>query len=837
MMINPLPIHKIIPEIKTTLAKFNNVVLRASPGAGKTTIVPLELLGEHWLSGRKIIMLEPRRLAVRAAAKRMAEILGEKIGETVGYSIRMESHVGPGTRIEVVTEGIFIKRIQNNPEIKDVGLIIFDEFHERSLNSDLGLALALDVQAGLREDLKLLIMSATLDGVKIASLMDNAPIINSQGKSYTIDYHYLDRPVSGRIEQALIPVIIEALKKHDGGILVFLPGAGEIERVKKRLDHLNFGPEILIYSLYGLMTNEDQDFAIGKPPQGKRKIILSTSIAETSLTIEGIKVVIDSGLQRQLHYDVSSGMSKLTTLRVSRASADQRAGRAGRLEDGVCYRMWTSAAQKGLRAFSEPEINNADLVPLALDLALWGVSNPSQLKWLDLPDAATMQQAKELLQNLGAMDDKIRITAHGKKMASLPMHPRLSHMILKAEQLGLGITALTIAAILEERDVLKLATDLKTADLRLRLEALDYVNQGNLSAAKQIGCDLGAAKKILRQIKLWQKTYRINRGSYDRQKAGICLAVAFPDRIGSARLAGSGVYLLSGGSGAKLLDQDPLINEKYLSIGHLDKAQKDAHIFFAAPILKSDLEEHFQNLFQEIDDIQWDDRSASVMILNRVTIGAMPLKTVKIKKPNLEIVLKEMIVGIRKSGLSILPWNENSIGLRDRVILAQRFHPEKFENFSNEKLFESLETWLGPYLGGITTASALSKLDLYNILKNKLPWDQQQKLDEIVPTHITVPSGSKIAINYGVNPPMFSVKLQEMFGATDTPTILNGAVKLVVHLLSPAQRPLQITSDLKGFWQTPYTEIKKEMKGRYPKHPWPDDPLKAIATKKLKNRF
>ncbi|MEZ5757794.1 MAG: ATP-dependent helicase HrpB [Emcibacteraceae bacterium] len=829
-----LPIYEIIPLLKKACLENNRLVLQAPPGAGKTTAVPLELLDESWLGNKKIIMLEPRRLAARAAARRMAELLGEKVGEKIGYRVRMESKISTRTRIEVVTEGVLIRKIQNDPELDGIGLIIFDEFHERSLEADLGLALSLDIQEGLREDLKILVMSATIDGARLAELMSGAPVLTSVGRSFDVSYRYLDNKISGRIEEETVNVIVKALIEEKGSILAFLPGAGEIERTRKLLEEKQLDQNVMICPLYGMLSFEEQDRAIKPVPEGMRKIVLSTDIAETSLTIEGIRIVIDAGLSRTAVFDIKSGMTGLETSVVSKASADQRAGRAGRLEEGVCYRLWTEAANRALRPYNDPEITNADLVPLVLNLALWGVDDPAKLKWLDIPDPVSIEQAKGLLYALGALDKNYLITDHGRRMAKFPMHPRLSHMILKLTELGHGLLAITIAALLQERDILQLKTDFKTVDLRLRIEALEMVRRGDIKEAKNMDCQINAAKKILKQINIWQKEFKINDATLNIEKTGLCLATAFPDRIAARRQNMSGSYILSGGRAALLQKEDPLSTEKYLSVANLDKGERDARIYMAAPILLEDIEEHFKYLISEEQIIEWDDKLEKINAHNKIMLGKIPLKVTILERPDAEKIISSMADGIRKMGLEALPWDKKSVSFKERVELIRKEYDADFPNLSDEHLSSTLEDWLGPFLENITSRAALKKLDLYDILRNSMSWQQIQLLDKLAPTHFKVPSGSEIAIDYSVNPPVLSVKLQEMFGEQKTPSILDGKLALSVHLLSPARRPLQITADLAGFWKNSYPEIKKEMKGRYPKHPWPDNPLAALPTGKIK---
>ncbi len=831
-MTETLPIDEIILCLKEALACRSNVVLQAPPGAGKTTVVPLELYEEEFLEGKKILMLEPRRLAARASATRMASTLEEKAGETVGYRVKMESKVGPKTKIEVVTERILIRRIQSDPELSDIGLIIFDEFHERSLDTDLGLALALDIQSGLRDDLKILVMSATLDGEAVAALMDDAPIITSEGRSFPVEHHYVTPATQLRKEDEVTSTILRAIKEEKGSLLVFLPGAGEIERVKSKLVESALDPDILVCPLYGMMPFEAQDQAISPAPSGKRKIVLATAIAETSLTIEGIRIVIDGGLQRQSAFDPGSGMESLETVTVSKASADQRAGRAGRLEEGVCYRLWSEAKHRALKPFGEPEIKRVDLVPLALDLAAWGIKDPAELRWLDAPDKASIASARDLLYSLGALDKEGRITGHGEAMSRFPMHPRLAHMVLASQENDYGWTALLIAALLEERDVLRLPPDQFTADLHLRLEALENVDAGEMSQAKKLGTHISAAKKIIRQAKIWAKQFDIDPQAGSAGQEGCCLAIAFPDRIGMRRDGQLQSYLLSGGRGGRLRDDDPLCAEKYIAAAHLDKGNRDARIFLAATISKEDIENIYKDQISEQTVVEFDERQSKVVTETRRLFYDLPLGTKKLKNPDPDLIKSAMLDAIGQRGLGVLPWSKKSLTLRKRISLAGDDMPD----MSDESLLENLPDWLGPYLDGVQSFAALNKLDLEVILNSMLSYDQIQKMNRLVPTHYQVPSGSKIRIDYESDSPVLAVKLQEMFGATETPSILGGKLPLTVHLLSPAQRPLQITKDLVGFWKNSYPEVKKEMKGRYPKHPWPENPYIATPTRKLKPR-
>lgn len=831
-MTDTLPIHEIIPSLKKILSINKNVVLQAPPGAGKTTVVPLELLNEPWLEGKKILMLEPRRLAARASARRMADTLHEEVGQTIGYRVKLDNKISQKTRIEVVTEGILIRQIQNDPELGDVGLIIFDEFHERSIDTDLGLAFTLDIQEGLRDDLKVLIMSATLDGEAVASLMGKAPIVTSEGRSYPVAYRYVNPSKAKRMEDDVAEVIMRALQEEQGSILVFLPGAGEIERTKAKLMAKAFDPSIMVCSLYGMMTFEAQDLAIKKAPDGIRKVVLATAIAETSLTIEGIRVVIDSGLQRLSAYDPGSGMSSLETLTVSRASADQRAGRAGRLEAGVCYRLWSEARQRSLEPYSKPEIQRADLVPFALDLAVWGIMDVNDLRWLDQPDEASISAARDVLFSLGALGRDGRITEHGKEMARFPMHPRLAHMIVKARTCGFGWTALQIAALLEERDILRLPKGQFTADVGLRLDAIESVEQNQISDAGKVGTHIASAKKLIRQVKIWARQFGIAHAAVDNKKAGCCLAIAFPDRIGAQRADHHESYVLAGGRGGKLRDDDPLSSEKFIAVGHLAKGSRDARVFLAAPISREEIEELFEDQISERTVVEFDERRQKILTENRKMFMKLPLGTMVNKNISSEELKAALMAAIRKSGLNVLPWTKKAKALQKRMLLVGAEMPD----VSIEALQNSIEEWLSPYLNGITSFAALSTLNMESIIQSMMSYEQKKTLDRAAPTHFKVPSGSNIAIDYDYDSPVLAVKLQEMFGATETPAILHGNLPLTIHLLSPAQRPLQITKDLSGFWQNSYPEVKKEMKGRYPKHPWPDNPHEARPTRKVKSK-
>jgi len=836
-----LPISQVMAEILRHLQDHNNLVLQAPPGAGKTTIVPLCLLDQGWFKApSRLIMLEPRRLAARAAARRMANILGEKVGQTVGYRVRLDHKVSDQTRLEVVTEGVLIRKLQQDPELNGVSVVIFDEFHERSQESDLGLALCLDVQQGLRPDLKLIVMSATLDGEKVARLMGGAPVVTSEGRTYPVEMRYLDRPPPTKtpIEQTVAEAARRAVQQDEGNILAFLPGAGEIERCAGLLHKSDLGQHIIIAPLYGMMPAADQDQAILAPPAGKRKIVLASAIAETSLTIEGIQIVIDGGLDRSPRYDVRSGMTGLETRRLSRASAEQRAGRAGRLSAGICYRLWTAAAQRGLMAFSAPEITKADLVPLALELANWGLKDPQELRWLDLPDGAAMAAARDILVALGALDKAGRILAHGKDMARLAMHPRLAHMVLTAKKMGFGPLGLRVAALLSERDILRN----RSTDMRRRLDILGYFLSDDRQGAVKAGGDPAAARQVARQVESWAKSLKLPiKGPCPNNKTGLCIALAYPDRLGKKRPGGDGRYHLSGGSGAMLDSGSDLNGETYLAVCHLARSQNqkgpDARIYLAAPIDEADIWHIFQDQISVVEQLDWDGRTESILARKRQMLGKLALHEEKLKDPAPALIQTTLCQAIGKMGLAALPWDKQSRSFRARVLCCARHDPGgRWPDLSEAALLDSLQDWLGPYLIGITSKSQLQSLNLTEILKNFLTWQENQKLDGLAPSHYPVPSGSRIALDYTADPPVLAVRLQEMFGLDKTPTIMAGRLKLLLHLLSPAGRPLQMTQDLENFWGSSYPAVKKDMKGRYPKHPWPDDPLAALPTRRTSKR-
>ena len=802
------PVDAVVPQLRDALAGGTTAILVAEPGAGKTTRVPLALLNAPWLAHKKIIMLEPRRLAARAAAKRMAETLGEEIGWTVGYTVRLDAKVSAATRIEVITEGILTRRLQNDPELKDVGLVIFDEFHERSLNGDLGLALTLDMRAGLREDLRLLIMSATLDTARLSRHLRGAPIIHAEGRMFPVETRHLARADRKTVSADACSAIHLALRDTRESILVFLPGEAEIRRTEEMLDSAGLPPNVVVRPLYGAMGFAEQDAALNPAPPGTRKIVLATTIAETSLTIEGIGTVIDTGFKRSPRFDPSSGMTSLETVRVSLASADQRRGRAGRLGPGVCYRLWRQAENRALSARDQPEILVSDLAPLALELAAWGVNDAASLSWLDAPPPAAFAQARDLLGKLEAIDGGI--TAMGRAMVKVPLHPRLSHMVVRGNELGSGELAAELAAFLSERD--GQGRDAGT-NIAARLAATRGTARQRIQAS---------AKQIKQILSITGDTTSLSEG--------VLTALAWPDRIGQKR-GGERRYRLSGGGGAILPEHDGLARHAWLAVATTDGASGDQKIFLAAALTREEIETHFAKLIEVSEDVQWDTRSQAVNATRSRKLGALILEERALADASPQAVAVAMTKGIREMGLRVLPWTDGSNSFRAQVMFLQRMLPEDgWPDLSDEALTGSLETWLLPYLPGISRKSHLTSLGMLAIIKAQVPYELQRQMDVLAPRRIEVPSGSHIAIDYETEgDPVLRVRLQEMFGLARTPSIARGRAQLRIELLSPAGRPLAVTKSLETFWTNGYPDVRADMRGRYPKHSWPEDPLMAAA--------
>ncbi len=826
-----LPVEDVLPTLVSTLNKTNRAVLQAPPGAGKTTTVPLWLLQLKDLGSKKIVMLEPRRLAARAAARRMADLLGEQVGETVGYRIRLDKAVSAKTRIEVVTEGILTRRLQEDPELEDIGVVIFDEFHERNLQTDLGLALTRQSQEILREDLKLVVMSATLDADRVAQLLDDAPVITSEGRQFPVETRFMDRPFKGRLEGALASWTEEIVKEETGDILVFLPGAGEINRAMSALSSFAKAQNIALLPLFGNLSQKDQDRALFPDKEGRRKIVFSTDIAETSLTIEGIRIVIDAGLGRNPRFDPNSGMSRLETKRVSRASADQRRGRAGRLGPGICYRMWTKAEDRGLIPHSEPEIAVADLSSLTLELAKWGVTEINELNWMTEPPSGLVGQARDLLHSLGALDKTNSITKLGQKIVRLPLHPRLARMIVKAEEIGEAGLACDLAALLSERDFLKSERDSPNSDIRARLEILNK--------ARSSGRERVETRQVLKSANDLRKRFKVSKQSGALGSVGTVLAFAYPDRIGELRKNSLTNYRLSGGRGATLLNNDKLQGEPYLVVADLDGKGRDARIYLAAAIRYQELMAQFEGDIKTEVRVFWDDVKERIIALEETKIGALVLDEKRVKTPDPDDIAKAILDVIRNKKMRILPWDKGSHSLIQRVAFA-KYHDNEITNWpdlSESWLLENLENWLLPYLAGKQSLAGLQDLKLDEILLSLLDWEQQSRLKSFAPARITVPTGSSVRLDYSdIHAPVLAVRLQEMFGQADVKKVAGGKVPISIHLLSPARRPAQITQDLAGFWKNTYADVKKDLKGQYPRHYWPDDPLQAEPTARPKPR-
>lgn len=832
-----LPIEDILPALRDALRTQSSAVLQAPPGAGKTTRVPLALMDEPWLTGQSILMLEPRRLAARAAAARMANVLGESVGETVGYRIRFDSKVSAKTRIEVLTEGILTRRLQSDPGLEGVGLVIFDEFHERHLHGDLALALCLDSRRVLREDLKLLVMSATLDGEALAALLGKAPMLSASGRQFPVDVRYAAMDANERLPDSVARAVIHALDHDAGDALVFLPGAWEIRRTQALLESALSGRAVDVYPLYGDLPWDAQDRAIRPNDRARRKIILATPIAETSITIEGIGIVIDSGFVRVPEFDPRTGLTRLTTRRISRASAEQRTGRAGRLGPGVCERLWTESTQRGLTALPTPEIRAADLAPLALELAQWGARNADTLAWLDPPPPAALAQARGLLTQLGALDQQGAITSSGRAMAALPVHPRLAHMIARADEQGLGALACDLASLVSERDIF-IGQTARSCDLLERLDALRESRGHGQGRDESTRVNRDACARVDQAAKQYRRLLRksTSNATPDSEWVGTLLALAYPDRVAKQRAPGDIRYVLASGRAARLPASEHRLRPPWLVAVSVDAGETEGTIYLAVAVdldaLQSAMPEQF--LSQEL--VQWDNALQRVVARREERLGELVIDSAPLSDPDPECLRAAMLDGIRTLGVAALPWTVEAREWQARVLSLRQWLPdEAWPDVSDTALKETLGDWLGPFLDKITRWEHLDRIDLLAALNARLDWKQRQRLDEGAPTHLTVPSGSRVRLEYRPNEsPVLAVKLQEMFGLADTPCVAWGRVPVTLHLLSPARRPIQVTQDLRGFWDRTYPEVKKELKGRYPKHPWPDDPWNAIPTARTK---
>ena len=837
-----LPIVEALPALADAMRQGRQVVLEAPPGAGKSTVVPLALLEAEWRGDGRIVMLEPRRIAARAVAERMAGLLGEATGGRVGFRTRLETRVGPGTRLEVVTEGILTRMLQRDPALEGVACVVFDEFHERNLQADLGLALALDCQRHLRPELRLLVMSATLDTEALARVLDEPRFVRASGRQYEVTTTHAPLPAgpgAPPLSRAVAARILHALDAHPGDLLAFLPGAGEIRRVVEVLDESLPHEGFAVLPLYGDLAAAVQDAALRPDPQGRRKVIVATNIAETSLTIDGVRIVVDTGLERRQRFDPSSGMSRLETLRISRASADQRRGRAGRTATGACLRLWSESAHAALLPQAPAEILEADLAPLALELACWGALDAAGLRWLDPPPAASLAQARDLLGQLEALDAGGRVTALGREMAGLGVHPRLAHLLLRARELGHARLGCELAALLTERDPLRTSAAAVDPDLRTRLDALH--GRGLPPGAS---ADAGALRRIQRVVQqLERQLGRVRaavtpaRPAVEAAEApGLLLAFAYPDRIGRSRATASGRYLLSGGRGAVLPGPAALSRSEYIVVAALDAGEREARVQLAAPVELDLLLAHFRHLVEDGERIEWDPRSESVLARRIRRLGGLVIDEQPLANPGARATAG-MLAGIRALGLPCLPWTRELEQWRARVAFARGNDPRgagAWPDVSDRALLEAADAWLAPWLDGITRRDQLGRLDLRGALLALLDWDAQRRLDALAPTHLVVPSGSRIAIDYTTGVPTLSVRLQELFGLAASPRVADGRVPVTLELLSPARRPVQVTRDLESFWARGYHEVRRELKGRYPKHYWPEDPHAATATRRVR---
>ncbi len=817
----PLPIDAVLDELSATLETNNAAVLVAPPGAGKTTRVPLALLDAPWAKNRKIIVLEPRRIAARASAERMAKSLGERAGETVGYRVRFGSKISRATRIEVVTEGIFTRQILDDPELTGIAAVLFDEFHERSLDADLGLALARDAQTGLREDLRILVMSATLDGARVAKLLGEAPVVESEGRAFPVDTRYLGRKADAPLERQMADAIASALRAESGSVLAFLPGAAEIRRTQTFLAERIHDASIEIVPLFGALDAAVQDRAIAPAPKGTRKVVLATSIAETSLTIEGVRIVVDSGLARVPRYEPDIALTRLETVRASRAAVDQRRGRAGRTEPGVCYRLWDEPQTASLPAFTQPEILSADLSSLVLDLAQWGVSDPAALSFLDSPPAPALKEAKGLLRELGALDADGRITAEGKSLRALALPPRLARMIVDSHRHGAGDDAAEIAAVLTERG---LGGD--SVDLDHRLDQFRRDRSQRASTARDM------ARRWAAQVAA--SSVAPAKGG-EAPSTGVMLAFAFPDRV--ARNRGNGSFTLANGRGAAVDQTSALARAPYIAVAELTGTAASGRILLAAPITAAEIEAHFADEIATADEISFDRPAMALRARRRRTLHAITLSEAPLQLSPSDQTARILADGLIAAELDQLPWSKAARQWRDRVMFLRKAEGDAWPDLSDAALGARREDWLVPALHDKTALKDLSSGDVSDALLTLLPWDLRARLEREAPTHFEAPTGTMLAIDYEAEQgPTIAVRLQELFGLNTHPAIAKGAVPLVLELLSPAQRPVQVTRDLPGFWRGSYAAVRSDLRGRYPRHPWPEDPANALPTRRVKPR-
>ncbi|TYL90758.1 ATP-dependent helicase HrpB [Bradyrhizobium rifense] len=808
-----------LDDLSRTLEAHNAAVLVAPPGAGKTTRVPLALLDAPWIKGKKIIVLEPRRIAARASADRMAKSLGERAGETVGYRVRFGSKISRATRIEVVTEGIFTRQILDDPELSGIAAVLFDEFHERSLDADMGLALARDAQQGLREDLRILVMSATLDGARVARLLGDAPVVESEGRAFPVETRYLGRKADAPIERQMADAIASALRADGGSVLAFLPGAAEIRRTQNFLGERVQDASIEIVPLFGALDAAVQDRAIAPAPKGTRKVVLATSIAETSLTIEGVRIVVDSGLARVPRYEPDIGLTRLETVRAARAAVDQRRGRAGRTEPGVCYRLWDEPQTASLAPYTQPEILSADLSSLVLDLAQWGVADPAALSFLDPPPQPAWKEAKSLLSELNAIDADGRITAEGKSLRALALPPRLARMIVDSHRAGAGEEAAEIAAILTERG---LGGD--GADLEHRRDQFRRDRSPRAASARDL------ARRWASQVAASEKA-----GPQEDLSTGLMLAYAFPDRV--ARNRGNGSFVLANGRGAAVEQTSSLARAPYIAIGEMTGTAASGRILLAAQIAEDDIERHFAEHIDTADEISFDRGAMALRARRKRVLHAITLSEATLAVSPSEGTARIFADGLIAAGLDRLPWSKAAKQWRDRVMFLRKAEGDSWPDLSDDGLIARRDDWLVPALYDKIALKDISAGDLSDALMALLPWEMRARLDREAPTHFEAPTGSVLAIDYEAEQgPTIAVRLQELFGLNTHPSIAAGKVPLVLELLSPAQRPVQVTRDLPGFWRGSYAAVRSDMRGRYPRHPWPEDPASAPPTRRVKPR-
>jgi len=850
--VTDLPIHAVLPDLLAALRAHATAVLVAPPGAGKTTAVAPALLGEPWCTG-EILLLSPRRLAARAAAERMAQLAGEPVGRTFGYATRLDTRRSAATRVTVLTEGIFRNRIQSDPELAGISAVLFDEVHERSLDSDFGLALALDAQGALRPDLRLVAMSATLDGERFGRLMgEGTPLIESAGRSFPIAYRHVGRDATQRIEDAVAAACRQALADEaEGGVLAFLPGVAEIERTAERLDRLP--PDVVLHRLHGSLDPAEQRAAIAPSPAGMRKLVLATAIAETSLTLDGVRIVVDSGLARRARYDRAAGVTRLSTERVSQAAATQRAGRAGRQAPGVAYRLWEAAATAGLPPYDPPEILEADLSALLLDCAIWGVADPAELRWLDPPPPAAVAEARMRLGAIGAIDGDGRPTAHGKAIAALPLPPRLAHMLVAAAPLGLTPVAAEVAVLLSERGLGGDSTDLSQRRQRWRTE------RGKRAEAAR-----GLARRWAQFLPLpgregaggWVEARDTDRSSQNAtvspglhpppappfqggEKEGLCVALAYPDRIARRRDASGETWASVGGRGFKLDPLSPLAREEWLAVAETQGIAAQARILSAAPIDRAAIEQLYGERIAEVRAVRFDPATGGVAATRERRLGALRLGGGPDDRPDPAAIAEALLAGVRAGGVALLPWPEGAARLRERAAFARRFD-DTLPDLSDSVLIESLDDWLPPLLDGRRRLDAIPPGDLANALQGLLGWDGGRVVDRLAPDRLSTPAGSSHPIDYAADGgPTVELRPQALFGLATHPTVGDGRVPLILSLTSPAGRPIQTTRDLPGFWAGSWSAVAKEMRGRYPRHPWPDDPAAAdptLRTKKASQR-